>query len=99
MIAAGCACGFTELDDEEVTDHLNLVFERDDLKGNDGLAHEERDRLTCACGFPAITSEELDSHFLKVFTPGDAIGRDGRGRASSARHRPSAPCTLDETAT
>jgi hypothetical protein len=82
MIAAGCGCGFTELADEEIIDHLNLVFEPDDLKGNDGLAHEERDRLTCACGFAAITSEELDSHFLKVFTPGDAIGRDGR------RHEP-----------
>jgi hypothetical protein len=82
MIAARCACGFTELDDEEITDHLNLVFEPDDLKGNDGRVHEERDRLTCACGFPAITSQELDAHLLKVFTPGDAIGRDGR------RHEP-----------
>lgn len=78
MIAAQCACGFTELDDEEITDHLNRVFEPDDLTGSDGLAHEERDHLTCACGFSAITPEELDAHFLKVFTPGDAIGRDGR---------------------
>ncbi|HTU72934.1 MAG TPA: hypothetical protein VMG38_05390 [Trebonia sp.] len=78
MIAAQCGCGFTELADEEIIDHLNLVFEPDDLTGNDGQAHEERNRLTCACGFGAITSEDLDSHFLKVFTPGDAIGRDGR---------------------
>ena len=82
MIAATCACGFTELDDEEITDHLHLVFEPDDIKGNDGQAHEERDHLTCACGYTAITSEELDAHFLKVFTPDDATGRDGR------RHQP-----------
>lgn len=82
MIAAQCACGFAELGDEEITDHLNLVFEPDDLQGSDGLAHEERDRLTCACGFSAITSDEMDAHFLKVFTPNDAIGRDGR------RHEP-----------
>jgi hypothetical protein len=66
----------------EIIDHLHEVFEPDDLKGSDGLTHEERDRLTCACGFSAVTSEELDSHFLKVFTPRDAIGRDGR------RHEP-----------
>jgi serine/threonine-protein kinase RsbW len=78
MLAAHCACGFTEFADEEITDHLHLAFEPDDLKGNDGQVHEERDRLTCACGFSAITSEELDAHFLKVFTPDDAIGSDGR---------------------
>jgi len=82
MIAATCECGFRELDDEEITDHLHLVFEPDDIKGNDGQAHEERGRLTCACGLTAITSEELDTHFLKVFTPDDATGRDGR------RHQP-----------
>ena len=82
MIAARCACGFTELADEEIIDHLELVFEPGDLTGNDGQAHEERDRLRCACGLSAITPEELDEHFLKVFTPGDAIGMDGR------RHEP-----------
>jgi len=82
MIAAQCGCGFTELADEEIIDHLHLAFEQGDLKGNDGLTHEERDRLTCACGFSAITSEEMNTHLLKVFTPGDAIGRDGR------RHEP-----------
>jgi serine/threonine-protein kinase RsbW len=82
MIAARCGCGFTEIADEEIIDHLNLVFEPEDLKGSDGQAHEELSRLTCSCGFAAITSEELDAHFLKFFTPDDGIGRDGH------RHEP-----------
>jgi hypothetical protein len=82
VIAARCSCGFTELADEEIIDHLELVFEPDDLTGNDGQTHEERERLTCACGLSAITSEELDEHFLKVFTPDDAIGRDSRKHES-----------------
>jgi hypothetical protein len=82
VIALQCLCGFTELADEEIIDHLELVFEPDDLRGNDGLVHEERDRLACACGLLAITSEEFDAHLLVVFTPGNAIGCDGR------KHRP-----------
>jgi hypothetical protein len=78
MIAARCSCGFTELADEEMTDHFLRVFEPDDQKGNDGLVHEEREPLACACGLLAITAEELDAHLLKVFTPDDAIGRDGQ---------------------
>jgi hypothetical protein len=78
MIAARCTCGFTELEDEELIDHLLLVFEPEDHVGNDGLAHEERLHLTCACGFGAITSEEFDAHILKVFAPDDVIGSDGR---------------------
>jgi hypothetical protein len=78
MITAQCSCGFRELADEEIIDHLQLVFEPDDLRGNDGQVHEERDRLACACGLSAITTEELDAHLLNVFTPGDAIGSDGR---------------------
>jgi hypothetical protein len=78
MITARCACGFTELADEEIGDHLLLVFEPEDHVGSDGLPHEERDHLTCACGFSAITSEEFDRHILKVFAPDDAIGTDGR---------------------
>jgi hypothetical protein len=78
MIAVQCTCGFTELEDEEIIDHLALVFEPDDLIGNDGLVHEERDLLTCACGLAAITGEELDGHLLKVFTSANAIGRDGK---------------------
>jgi hypothetical protein len=78
MIAAQCSCGFTELADEEITDHLHYVFEPDDHTGNDGQVHEERGSLTCACGLSAITSDKLDEHLLKVFTPGHAIGRDGQ---------------------
>jgi hypothetical protein len=78
MSAARCICGFTELADEELIDHLLLVFERDDRVGNDGLVHEERELRTCACGLAAITSEEFDAHLLKVFTPDDAIGNDGQ---------------------
>jgi hypothetical protein len=50
--------------------------------GNDGPAHEERERLTCACGLTTTTPEELDTHFIKVFTPDIAIGSDGH------RHEP-----------
>jgi hypothetical protein len=82
MITDRCACDFTALADEELTDHLLHVFEPADRVGNDGLAHEERESLTCACGLPASTPGELDAHFLAVFTPGDAIGNDGR------RHQP-----------
>ena len=72
-----CACGFKELDDETITDHLQQVFTPGDARGHDGLVHVEGDPLTCLCGLAAITPEELDAHFLAVFTPGDAIGRDG----------------------
>jgi hypothetical protein len=82
MTAARCSCGFTDLADEELTDHLLRVFEPDDRTGNDGLAHEEHAHLTCACGLAASTPQELDAHFLKVFGPDDAIGSDGQ------RHEP-----------
>jgi len=77
LLAVGCSCGFTELADEELTDHLEQVFEPNDRRGNDGLVHEEGIPLTCLCGLWVIMPEELDVHFLKVFTPADAIGRDG----------------------
>jgi len=73
-----CACGFTELADEDITDHLETVFEPDDLTGNDGQVHQETSNLTCSCGLAFITTEELDNHFLAVFTPADAVGRDGQ---------------------
>jgi hypothetical protein len=82
MTAASCSCGFTELADEELNDHLLHVFEPEDRIGNDGLAHEERERLTCACGFTTSTPGDIDEHFLKVFTPDDAIGGDGHRHAS-----------------
>jgi hypothetical protein len=84
MTVARCTCGFTELADEELTDHLLQVFEPDDHKGNDGVAHEERDHLTCACGVTASTPGELDAHLLKVFTPDDVIGNDGHMHESAA---------------
>jgi serine/threonine-protein kinase RsbW len=77
MTAAKCLCGFTELADESVTDHLLLVFEPEDRKGTDGLVHEEGEPLACVCGFAASTPDDLDEHLLKAFTPDDAIGRDG----------------------
>ena len=75
---ASCICGFTELADETLADHLLLAFEPQDRKGLDGLVHEEHGKLACACGFTAITPSELDSHFLRSFTPLNAIGSDGR---------------------
>jgi hypothetical protein len=84
MTAARCSCGYTELTDEDITDHLLRVFEPADLKGNDGQVHEEREPLTCACGLVAVTPDELDSHFLKAWTPNDALGRDGKKHEGDA---------------
>jgi hypothetical protein len=81
MTAARCLCGFTELDDETLTDHLNQVFIPDDMRGNDGKVHEEGADLACSCGFTAITTDEIDEHFHAVFTPPDAIGNDGQQHA------------------
>jgi hypothetical protein len=78
VAAVQCACGFAELADEEITDHLELVFEPDDLRGNDGRVHEETTSLTCSCGLAATTTEGLDAHFLAVFKPADAVGSDGK---------------------
>jgi anti-sigma regulatory factor (Ser/Thr protein kinase) len=83
MIRAQCSCGFTELDDEEITDHLQQIFEPDDLVGKDGQVHEERANLTCACGLTVNTAEELDAHLLKAFTPDDATDRDGNRHEAS----------------
>jgi hypothetical protein len=84
MISARCTCGFTELADEELIDHLLLLFEPGDRVGNDGIFHEEREHLTCACWYTAITPEEFDAHMLKVFTPDDAIGSDGHRHEAAA---------------
>jgi len=78
---AQCACGFTELGDETLADHLHVVFTPDDMRGKDGLVHEERKRLACSCGLAARTPDELDGHFRDVFTPDDGVGRDGRKHA------------------
>ena len=77
MTPVRCSCGFTELADESITDHLHQVFTPEDSLGNDGLAHEEENHLACSCGFVTVLPGTLDGHFLEVFTPGDRIGRDG----------------------
>ncbi len=86
MIAAQCACGFAELDDETLIDHLQLAFEPADHTGNDGMVHEEAGRLSCLCGFTAITGDDLDQHLLSVFTPANAIGQDGHKHAPARDH-------------
>ena len=73
-----CSCGFTELADETLTDHLHREFAPDDSRGNDGRIHEETTPLACACGVVAAEPGALDEHFLAVFTSADRIGRDGK---------------------
>jgi hypothetical protein len=86
MIAIQCACGFSELADETITDHLHTVFAPEDMRGHDGLIHDEMTGLACSCGFGAITADELDEHLLRAFAPDDGIGRDGtrHGRPGEA---------------
>jgi hypothetical protein len=91
MIATHCICGFAELGDETVTDHLHHAFTPHDMRGKDGQIHEEGTDLACSCGFTGrrqtvIATEELDEHFIEAFMPDDGIGRDGRkhGRAETA---------------
>jgi hypothetical protein len=78
MMAGQCSCGFTELADESITDHLLQVFTPDDAIGRDGKRHEETEGLACLCGLTAATTGELDEHFLEVFTPDAAIASDGK---------------------
>jgi len=92
MITAQCLCGFAELADEEVMDHLFAVFEPDDSTGKDGQVHEELAGLTCSCGSTAVTAGELEDHFMKAFTPGDAVGRDNK------RHGPPLPGRYSDSA-
>jgi len=77
MSAMRCTCGFTRLDDEEVTDHLLAAFAPADSTGSDGHLHEELAGLACSCGFAATSGQELDSHFLAVFTPAGSLDRGG----------------------
>lgn len=78
MATTSCTCGFTELADESITDHLLQAFEPEGGREKDRQVHEERSLRNCACGLTASTAGELDRHFLAVFTPADAVGRDGR---------------------
>jgi hypothetical protein len=77
--ATRCLCGFTEVADETLTDHLLFVFTPADSRGPDGVVHDEGTVRTCLCGFYG----QLDVHFLTAFTPTDAIGSDGH------KHQPS----------
>jgi hypothetical protein len=81
MIVARCSCGFAELADESLADHLLHAFVPDDSIAPDGQVHEETDRLTCRCGLAASTTAELDIHFFQVFTPANAVDRAGRKHA------------------
>lgn len=78
MLAIRCACGFEELADEQVIDHLLAVFEPADAIGTGGEIHEEMAGRACSCGFLALSGDEMDAHFLAAFTPVGKVGRDGR---------------------
>jgi hypothetical protein len=73
-----CLCGFTEQLDESLVDHLERVFMPGDMRGTDGLVHEEMGDLACACGFAGMRPGQLDTHFLAVFMTADGIGTDGQ---------------------
>jgi hypothetical protein len=79
-----CSCGFTELSDEILTDHLLSAFGPAGGQGTDGLVHEETSLLACSCGLVAVLPGALDEHFLEVFTPSDRIGRDGEKHEAGA---------------
>jgi hypothetical protein len=78
MLATRCPCGFEELADEQLIDHLLVMFEPADAIGTDGKAHEEMATRACSCGFSAISAQEMDKHFLVAFTPAGSVGSDGR---------------------
>jgi len=78
MPFAQCLCGFKELRDETLADHLAVVFTADDSVGIDGKLHEELSGRACACGFSGSSAEALEGHLMAAFTPGDGIGLDGK---------------------
>jgi hypothetical protein len=78
MPGAQCLCGFTELDDETIADHLAVAFTPDDSVGNDGMVHEELSGRACACGFASGSADDLEGHLLASFASGDGIGLDGK---------------------
>ena len=80
-MATTCVCGFTELADEVLVDHLSLMFTPDDSTGNDGVVHEELDTRACSCGFSG-TSDEIGAHMLAAFTPANGIGHDGKAHGA-----------------
>jgi hypothetical protein len=78
FLATRCACGFEQLADEQLIDHILAAFEPADAVGTDGKVHEEMAGQTCSCGFSAVSGDEMEAHFLAVFTPAGSVGRDGR---------------------
>jgi hypothetical protein len=86
MPRSSCSCGFAELADESITDHLQYVFELGDDRGTDGNAHFETALLTCSCGLATHAPAVLDEHFLAIFTPPSRIARDGRRHELSGMH-------------
>ena len=82
MLATRCACGFQELADEQLIDHLLSVFEPEGAIGTDGDIHLETTSKACSCGLPFPSVEQFDAHFLAQFTPADSIGHKGQ------RHEP-----------
>jgi hypothetical protein len=78
MLAIRCACGFERLQDEQLVDHLLVIFESEDSTGTDGIIHLEMAGRACSCGFQAASGVDLDRHFLEVFTPAGQAGPDGR---------------------
>jgi hypothetical protein len=74
MSSTRCSCGFTELADETLADHLLHVFTPADNRDIGGVEHYESEVGTCSCGFTG----PLDAHFLTEFTPASAIGTDDR---------------------
>jgi hypothetical protein len=89
MPISRCLCGFAELDDETLADHLAVVFTPDDSVGTDGNVHEELPEHACACGFSGNSADVLEGHLVAAFTPRDGIGLDGgrhgvRGAARAA---------------
>lgn len=94
MTATKCSCGFAELPDERLIDHLLEVFEPGDSIGSDGEVHGESSLLRCCCGTVSTTTETLDEHLLKIFTPDDAIGRDGQKHVARGPERVAMPPDL-----
>jgi hypothetical protein len=84
MDSGQCVCGFTELADESLVDHLERVFTPGDVRGVDGQVHEEMDDMACACGFTTEVVAELDGHFLAVFMTADRVGPDGQKHGTPA---------------
>jgi hypothetical protein len=82
VLATRCACGFEELADEQLIDHLLSVFEPEGAIGTDGDINLELTSLACSCGLSFPSVEQFDAHFLARFTPASSVGRDGQ------RHQP-----------